>query len=120
MLKIHKAHEELVQTCDRREKLEKTARVRLQNENRRLQEQNRTLREQIDFFHSQALSRSPTSESSSLVGLRNELSKREVLISQLITQSKPFHLVIKSTTVFNRRLLQIKNKRLPKRDRRSN
>ncbi|KAI4460309.1 angiomotin [Holotrichia oblita] len=88
VLKVHRAHEELVQTCDRRERLEKAARVRLQNENRRLQDQNRTLREQIDFFHSQALSRSPTSEGSGMVNLRNELSKREVLISQLITQNK--------------------------------
>ncbi|KAI4460325.1 hypothetical protein MML48_6g00006370 [Holotrichia oblita] len=33
VLKVHRAHEELVQTCDRRERLEKAARVRLQNEN---------------------------------------------------------------------------------------
>ncbi|KRT80802.1 hypothetical protein AMK59_5736 [Oryctes borbonicus] len=88
VLKVHRAHEELVQTCDRRERLEKAARVRLQNENRRLQDQNRGLREQVDFFHSQALSRSPTNEGSSMINLRNELGKREVLISQLITQNK--------------------------------
>ena len=88
VLKVHRAHEELVQTCDRRERLEKAARVRLQTECRRLQEINRTLREQVEFLSNQMLSRSPVQDSTAPDNLRKELSKREVLISQLITQSQ--------------------------------
>lgn len=88
ILKVHRAHEELVQSCDRRERLERAARSRLQGDNRRLQELNRALREQIDLLSTQVLSRSPAPDSNGPESLRRELSKREVLITQLITQSK--------------------------------
>src|SRR5699024_7940997 len=89
---------ELVQSCDRKERLERAARSRLQNDNRRLQELNRALREQVDLLSTQMLSRSPSgpSDSNSSDNLRSELSKREVLIAQLIQQSKiPICFVLK-------------------------
>lgn len=47
IFKVHKAHEELVQSCDRRERLERAVRARLQADCRRYQDLNRTLREQV-------------------------------------------------------------------------
>lgn len=90
MLKIHKGHEELVQSCERRERLERAARSRLQSDLRRQQELNRSLREQVELFSSQLVSRSPNPDSqhNSHDSLRRELSRREALIKQLITQSK--------------------------------
>lgn len=88
-MKVHKAHEELVQSCERRERLERAARARLQGDCRRYQEINRALREQVDLLSNQMLSRSAlNSDAGGPQNLRQELSKREVLIAQLITQSK--------------------------------
>lgn len=91
-MKLHRAHEELVQSCDRRDRLERAARSRLQGDNRRLQELNRALREQVDLLSTQMLSRSPAPDSNGPDNLRRELSKREVLITQLITQSNFFYI----------------------------
>lgn len=79
--KVHRAHEELAATCERREKLERAARMRLQSDCRRLTELNRALRDQIDLLSSRSES-SPVVES-----MRKELTQRELLIGQLITQS---------------------------------
>ena len=80
--KVHRAHEELAATCERREKLERAARMRLQSDCRRLTELNRALRDQIDLLSSRT-DNSPVVES-----MRKELTQRELLIGQLITQSK--------------------------------
>lgn len=74
-------------SCDRRERLERAARARLQGDCRRYQELNRVLREQVDLLSNQMLARSPQTQDSGPQNLRHELSKREVLIAQLITQS---------------------------------
>nr|CAD7453097.1 unnamed protein product [Timema tahoe] len=86
--KIHRAHEELVQSSERRERLERTARMRLQEDCRRLQEVNRALREQVELLSTQVLTARPQSDLSTDNNLRRELNKREVLIAQLITQNK--------------------------------
>lgn len=88
IMKVHKAHEELVQSCERRERLERAARARLQGDCRRYQEINRALREQVDLLSNQMLARSSLTSDAGPQNLRQELSKREVLIAQLITQSK--------------------------------
>lgn len=92
-MKVHKGHEELVQSCERRERLERAARARLQGDCRRYQELNRSLKEQIDLLSSQMLARSPAPDSSGSGNLRQELNKREILIAQLITQSE-FYIII--------------------------
>lgn len=79
--KVHRAHEELAASCERREKLERAARLRLQNDCRRLTELNRALRDQIDLLSARTDS-PPIVES-----MRKELTQRELLIGQLITQS---------------------------------
>nr|BAN09206.1 angiomotin [Gryllus bimaculatus] len=88
--KIHRAQEELVASSERRERLERTARARLQADVRRLQEYNRGLHEQLDMVSSQLLAaRAPSDMGDAAAdSLRKELSKREVLIAQLITQNK--------------------------------
>lgn len=87
--KVYRAHEELVQSCERRERLERAARSRLQSDCRRLQELNRALREQVELLSTQLLTmRTPVSDIPGSDSLRKELNKREVLITQLITQSK--------------------------------
>ncbi|KAI4484651.1 hypothetical protein M0804_007217 [Polistes exclamans] len=80
--KVHRAHEELAASCERREKLERAARLRLQNDCRRLTELNRALRDQIDLLSSRTDS-PPIVES-----MKKELTQRELLIGQLITQNK--------------------------------
>lgn len=85
---MHKAHEELVQSCERRERLERAARARLQGDCRRYQDLNRALRDQVDLLSNQMLARSPPTQDSGPQNLRQELTKREVLIAQLITQSE--------------------------------
>ncbi|KAK9884581.1 hypothetical protein WA026_007423 [Henosepilachna vigintioctopunctata] len=88
VLKIHRAHEDMLQSCERRERLERAARTKLQSDARRLQEINRALREQVDLLTSQMLSRASNLDVNGPESLRRELSKREVLIAQLITQNK--------------------------------
>lgn len=78
--KVTRAHEELVASCERRERLERAARARLQGELRRLQEVNQSLRDQTNQL---LTSRAPSPDHS-----RKELGKREALIAQLVTQNK--------------------------------
>lgn len=80
--KVHRAHEDLAASCERREKLERAARLRLQSDCRRLSELNRALRDQIDLLSSRT-DTPPIVES-----MRKELTQRELLIGQLITQNK--------------------------------
>lgn len=47
MEKVRTAHEELVGSCERRERLERAARVRLQADCRRLHDLNRALKQQV-------------------------------------------------------------------------
>lgn len=79
---IYRVHEELVQSCERRERLEKAARTRLQQDCRRLQELNRAFRDQVEVLQNQLLSSSD-----------HQLGRtqQDVLISQLVTQSKYYH-----------------------------
>lgn len=68
---IYRVHEELKQTCERREKLERAARVRLQTDLQRVQELNYVMKDQIDILQSQLLAP----------------SEHQILIAQLFTQS---------------------------------
>ncbi|KAJ9584719.1 hypothetical protein L9F63_020924 [Diploptera punctata] len=90
--KVHRAHEELVQSSERRERLERAARSRLQCDVRRLQEVNRALREQTELLSTQILTGRTQSQSElpdmAAENLRKELGKREIFIAQLITQNK--------------------------------
>ena len=90
--KVHHAHEELVQSSERRERLERAARARLQSDVRRLQELNRALREQVELLSAQLLAGRTQNQSDlpdmAAENLRKELGKREIFIAQLITQSK--------------------------------
>lgn len=77
---MYRSHQELVESSERRERLERTARLKLQAEVRRLQEANRSL-------HQQSLSSSNIVDS-------NQMVKRENMIAQLITQSMLFIIFI--------------------------
>lgn len=68
---IYRAHEELKQTCERREKLERAARMRLQSDLQRVQELNSVMKDQVDILQSQLLAP----------------SEHQILIAQLFTQS---------------------------------
>nr|XP_037868797.1 angiomotin-like protein 2 isoform X2 [Bombyx mori]XP_037868798.1 angiomotin-like protein 2 isoform X2 [Bombyx mori]XP_037868799.1 angiomotin-like protein 2 isoform X2 [Bombyx mori] len=82
--KVRSAHEELVGACDRRERLERAARVRLQADTRRLHDLNRALKHQVEVL-SQGIR---TEGDGGADALRKELQSREMLIAQLITQNK--------------------------------
>lgn len=81
--KVHRAHEDLVASCERRERLERAARARLQGELHRIQEANDNQRQQI----AQLLTSRAASPS-------KELAKREALIAQLVTQSNSYHFIL--------------------------
>lgn len=71
MVNIYRVHEELKQTCERREKLERAARMRLQYDLQRVQELNCVMKDQVEVLQSQLLA--PT--------------EHQLLIAQLFTQS---------------------------------
>lgn len=72
MANIYRVHEELVQSCERREKLERAARTRLQSDLQRYQELNKSLKDEVDVYQSQLVSP----------------SEHQILIAQLFQQSK--------------------------------
>lgn len=71
---IYRVHDELKQTCERREKLERAARMRLQSDLQRVQELNRVMKDQVDILQTQL----------------SAPSEHQLLIAQLFTQSKEF------------------------------
>ncbi|XP_065204499.1 uncharacterized protein LOC135834506 isoform X2 [Planococcus citri] len=83
--KVHRAHEDLVESCERRERLERTARAKLQAEIRRLQDANRSLRDQVDTQAKQLIA-ARISHSGSLD--KQDSSKRDAIIAQLLAQNK--------------------------------
>ncbi|KAG5677572.1 hypothetical protein PVAND_007321 [Polypedilum vanderplanki] len=82
---IYRVHEELVQSCERRERLEKTARTRLQSDCRRFQELNRALREQVETLQQQLLI-ATTQQQQQLANTGR--TQQDLLITQLIQQNK--------------------------------
>ncbi|KAL1465241.1 hypothetical protein WDU94_004826 [Cyamophila willieti] len=82
--KVHRAHEDLVESCERRERLERAARVRLQSEVRRLQEANRSLQSHAELLSNQVVSLRSADSTLDMP----EIARREALISQLIAQNK--------------------------------
>ncbi len=73
--------------------MERVARARLQSDCRRIQEVNRALREQLEMVTaSRNMSGSSGSvqsdQTANVEALKRDVGKREVLIAQLITQSK--------------------------------
>ncbi|XP_046396967.1 uncharacterized protein LOC124163899 isoform X2 [Ischnura elegans] len=94
--KVHRSHQELIESTDRRERLERAARMRLQEDIRRLQEMNRSLSSKLSMLmaggaggqgggNDQASSASVSLEVSSL---RKELAERDLLLAQLVTSNK--------------------------------
>lgn len=82
---IYRVHEELVQSCERRERLERTARTRLQTDCRRLQDLNRVLREQVEGLQQQLLI-TTTQQQQQLASTGR--TQQDLLITQLIQQNK--------------------------------
>lgn len=82
---IYRVHEELVQSCERRERLERTARTRLQTDCRRLQELNRVLREQVEGLQQQILVTTAQQQQQLASTGRTQ---QDMLITQLIQQNK--------------------------------
>lgn len=75
VVNIYRVHEELKQTCERREKLERAARMRLQYDLQRVQELNCVMKDQVEVLQSQLLA--PT--------------EHQLMIAQLFTQSMPYY-----------------------------
>lgn len=82
---IYRVHEELVQSCERRERLEKTARTRLQSDCRRFQDLNRALRDQVETLQQQLLI-ATTQQQQQLAS--SGRTQQDLLITQLIQQNK--------------------------------
>lgn len=75
----------MVQSCERRERLERTARTRLQSDCRRLQELNRTLRDQVEVLQQQLIV-ATTQQQQQLASTGR--TQQDLLITQLIQQNK--------------------------------
>lgn len=75
----------MVQSCERRERLERTARTRLQSDCRRFQELNRTLREQVEVLQQQLIV-ATTQQQQQLASTGR--TQQDLLITQLIQQNK--------------------------------
>ncbi|XP_054712267.1 LOW QUALITY PROTEIN: angiomotin-like [Uloborus diversus] len=86
--KVHKAHEDLVRSTEKRENLERAIRAKLEMEIRRLQDHNKELRDQLESATSHFTKQSKPVSDVNDSEVRKELSKREVLIAQLLTQTK--------------------------------
>lgn len=87
-------HEELKQTCERREKLERAARMHLQSDLQRVQELNCVMKDQVDILQSQLLAP----------------SEHQLLIAQLFTQSMSNkQLFLTFQRIIDFRFPQIKN-----------
>lgn len=84
--KVQQAHEELVRTTEKREKLQAAMRARLEQELTKAHENNRRMRERLDAALSQLSLRSLPEHSDT--ELKKEVSRRDVLIAQLLTQNK--------------------------------
>lgn len=85
--KVHQSHEELMRTSDKKERLERAIRYKLEIDSRRLHEQNRDLKNQLDTALAH-LSKRPISDSLDDTELKKEIQKRDVLIAQLLSQNK--------------------------------
>ncbi|XP_064455840.1 angiomotin-like protein 1 isoform X2 [Ornithodoros turicata] len=84
--KVQQAQEELVRTTEKREKLQAAMRARLELERAKAHDMNRRLREQLDAALSQLSLRSMPEHNDA--ELKKEVSRRDVLIAQLLTQNK--------------------------------
>lgn len=89
---VHAAHHSLVRSSERKESLERAARLRLEAEWRRSQDVNAALRNQIELLTSQlalkSASVSSVSDSSSTsADFANQIARRDALIAQLVSQS---------------------------------
>lgn len=83
VVNIYRVHDELKQTCERREKLERAALMRLQYDLQRVQELNCVMKDQVEVLQSQLLA--PT--------------EHQLLIAQLFTQSKCTHLLMEKIII---------------------
>lgn len=94
---VHSAHQSLVRSSERKEGLERAARLRLEAEWRRSQEMNAALRNQIELLTSQLALRSASASSlgdasTSSADFANQIGRRDALIAQLVSQSKTLYL----------------------------
>lgn len=89
---VQAAHQALVRSSERKESLERSARLRLEAEWRRGQDMNAALRNQVDLLNSQLTLRSASvaslgSDSASAADWQNQIARRDALIAQLVSQS---------------------------------
>lgn len=89
---VQAAHQALVRSSERKETLERSARLRLETEWRRSQEMNGALRNQVELLSSQLTLRSGSvaslsADSASAADWQNQIARRDALIAQLVTQS---------------------------------
>lgn len=80
---VHLSHEELIRSSEKTEKLERAVRYKLEIELRRLQAQNRELEQ-----HNAALQAIAHKTKATNGQDDNEIQKRDLLIAQLLSQSK--------------------------------
>ncbi|XP_017480310.1 PREDICTED: angiomotin-like [Rhagoletis zephyria] len=85
--KVHQSHEELIKSSEKKEKLERALRYKLEIQNRRLQEENQCLKEQIE---SGSVMKRENFEQGDTPDLKKEMNRRDVLISRLLAKNKEY------------------------------
>ncbi|XP_064638236.1 angiomotin-like isoform X2 [Lineus longissimus] len=83
--KVHESHESLVRSSKKRESLEATMRLKLENECKKLKDVNKDLKDQLEKALSQPMTCNGSLKDSDL---RKEVSKKDAIIAKLIAQNK--------------------------------
>ncbi|XP_023216173.1 angiomotin-like [Centruroides sculpturatus] len=84
--KVYRAHEDLIRSSEKREKLERAVRTWLEIEIQRLSDNNKELKEKLEATTSHFSKR--TFLNTEGTDLQREIGKKEILISQLLSQNK--------------------------------
>lgn len=87
--KVHQMYEDLMQSSEKKEKLERAVRYKLEIEIKRLQQLNSSLKEQVNVaLMSSSSSSGIGAESAATDAVKEELQKTDILIGQLLNQNK--------------------------------
>lgn len=87
--KVHTAHEDLMKSSEKKEKLERAIRYKLEIEIKSARDENKSLKDHLNAaLNTIANSKRNPEGYIDDNEFRNEIQRRDVLIAQLLTQSK--------------------------------
>lgn len=87
--KVHQAYEDLMKSSEKKEKLERAIRYKLEIEIKSLKDENKTLKEHLNAALSTMSKRNPENFVDDNE-FRSEIQRRDILVARLLSQSKYF------------------------------